>query len=182
MCATISFSEDGRRNVFDTRRTYHPFCCSLSVFRFRLHMPAAQAISSFRMTAAIPSSCRSSSDAFKGTHFCKLRFPSLFQLVSLSEFEKHAGSVARHPSDYIFLDDGRNLRQLVEEAQAVSAGKTLPPQEMVLWAPPEPATGGALGLEPAVEGACSACGEEGNVLKCSSCGREYHAGGCWGLG
>jgi hypothetical protein len=108
--------------------------------------------------------------------------PPLFQLVSLSEFEKHAGSVARHPSDYIFLDDGRNLRQLVEEAQAVAAGKTLPAQEMVLWAPLEPASGGALGLEPAVEGACSACGEEGNVLKCSSCSREYHAGGFQGFG
>ncbi|GAQ87364.1 PHD finger family protein [Klebsormidium nitens] len=98
-------------------------------------------------------------------------------LVSLSEFEKHAGSVARHPSDYIFLDDGRNLRQLVEDAQALAAGRIVMSNEIVTR---EEVPAGALGLDAVAEGACSACGEEGNVLRCSSCSREYHAE-CVGL-
>ncbi|BFI06614.1 hypothetical protein MPTK1_2g04330 [Marchantia polymorpha subsp. ruderalis] len=36
------------------------------------------------------------------------------QVVNVSAFEKHAGSSARHPSDFIFLENGKNLHDVME--------------------------------------------------------------------
>ncbi|KAG6554702.1 hypothetical protein Mapa_003721 [Marchantia paleacea] len=36
------------------------------------------------------------------------------QVVNVSAFEKHAGSSARHPSDFIFLENGKNLHDIME--------------------------------------------------------------------
>lgn len=36
------------------------------------------------------------------------------KVVNVSAFEKHAGSSARHPSDYIFLENGKCLKEILE--------------------------------------------------------------------
>eukprot|EP00249_Psilotum_nudum_P013656 c24443_g1_i2 orf=966-2783(+) len=46
-------------------------------------------------------------------------------VVNVSCFEKHAGSTARHPSDFIFLENGRSLHDVLESGWHASEGKVL---------------------------------------------------------
>ncbi|CAK9222694.1 unnamed protein product [Sphagnum troendelagicum] len=39
------------------------------------------------------------------------------QMITISMFEKHAGSTAHHPSDYIILKNGNSLRKIVDNCQ-----------------------------------------------------------------
>jgi hypothetical protein len=38
-------------------------------------------------------------------------------MITISMFEKHAGSTAHHPSDYIILKNGNSLRKIVDNCQ-----------------------------------------------------------------
>lgn len=43
-------------------------------------------------------------------------------IVNVSSFEKHAGSNARHPSDYIFLENGKSLHEIIKTGWQTSQG------------------------------------------------------------
>ncbi|EFJ29335.1 hypothetical protein SELMODRAFT_440724 [Selaginella moellendorffii] len=50
-----------------------------------------------------------------GVILCNCRHCKSHQGFNASSFEKHVGSTARHPSDFIFLDNGRRLREVLED-------------------------------------------------------------------
>ncbi|MCO5608307.1 hypothetical protein L7F22_062513 [Adiantum nelumboides] len=46
-------------------------------------------------------------------------------VVNVSSFEKHAGSNARHPSDYIFLENGKSLQEIIKAGCQPNQGKVI---------------------------------------------------------
>lgn len=51
--------------------------------------------------------------------FCNYSTYKGKKVVSICQFEVHAGSTARHASDFIILENGRYLRNFFEEAKSV---------------------------------------------------------------
>lgn len=47
----------------------------------------------------------------------------LVKVVNVSSFEKHAGSNARHPSDYIFLENGKSLQEYIKSGSQPGQAK-----------------------------------------------------------
>lgn len=45
------------------------------------------------------------------------------KVVNVSAFEKHAGSSARHPSDFIFLENGKCLKDIIEIGMSANKQK-----------------------------------------------------------
>ncbi|XP_057860467.2 uncharacterized protein LOC131069144 [Cryptomeria japonica] len=61
------------------------------------------------------------SGVLKGTGvLCKCKVCKGKKVVSICQFEVHAGSTARHASDFIILENGRSLRDVFEEAKGVA--------------------------------------------------------------
>lgn len=53
-------------------------------------------------------------------------FSSLFvKIVNVSSFERHAGSNARHPSDYIFLENGKSLQDVLRNGRINKKGNCI---------------------------------------------------------
>jgi hypothetical protein len=47
-------------------------------------------------------------------------FSLFLKVVSICKFEEHAGSTARHASDFIILENGRSLRDVLEAGKRVA--------------------------------------------------------------
>ncbi|CAM6090025.1 unnamed protein product [Calypogeia fissa] len=92
--------------------------------------------------------------------------------VNVSAFEKHAGSSARHPSDYIYIDNGKNLHEVMEAGwKAQENGRRV-----------SEALFKAMGPEPdkiPING-CAKCGTDNAEVTCNRCSNLYHLG-CVGL-
>ncbi|KAL2643333.1 hypothetical protein R1flu_010920 [Riccia fluitans] len=91
------------------------------------------------------------------------------QVVNVSAFEKHAGSNARHPSDFIYLENGKNLHDVMDAGQkAGAAGRN------VLEALQR-----AMEVSPGKNesnSSCAECGTGGTLIACSGprCSSVYH--------
>lgn len=55
----------------------------------------------------------------------KLLLLLFLKLVNVSCFEKHAGSTLRHPSDNIFLENGKSLQDILKAGWHSSDGKSV---------------------------------------------------------
>ena len=49
----------------------------------------------------------------------------LLKIVNVSSFERHAGSNARHPSDYIFLENGKSLQDVLRNGRNNNQGNCI---------------------------------------------------------
>ncbi|KAJ7549580.1 hypothetical protein O6H91_07G059100 [Diphasiastrum complanatum] len=86
------------------------------------------------------------------------------RVFNVSGFEKHAGSNARHPSDYIFLGNGKSLKEIIEAGIKVKeTGDVLDTIQKVIE-------------EGADRQVCVKCHKGGAILHCvsKSCSRFYH--------
>lgn len=95
-------------------------------------------------------------------------FGLVWQTVNVSAFEKHAGSSARHPSDYIYLDNGKNLHEVMDAGwKAAENGRKV-----------SEALFKAMGPNPdhIEKNGCVKCGAESGEVTCSRCFRLYHLG------
>ncbi|KAL3696574.1 hypothetical protein R1sor_010650 [Riccia sorocarpa] len=91
------------------------------------------------------------------------------QVVNVSAFEKHAGSNARHPSDFIFLENGKTLHDVMEAGQkaGVNGRKVVEALQIAM--------GLAAGTNEA-SSTCGECGTGGALIGCSGprCSSLYH--------
>lgn len=95
------------------------------------------------------------------------------QIVSISAFEAHSGSTSHHPSDNIYLENGKNLRDILSAGQeAADCGDNiLRALKMVI--------GDIKGVGKRTI-ACAKCGnsEEGDLIPCNGprCPLVFHSG------
>lgn len=95
------------------------------------------------------------------------------QVVSISAFEAHSGSTSHHPSHNIYLENGKNLRDILSAGQesADCGGDILGALKHAI---------GEIQGIPKKEGACGKCGkrEGGDFVSCKEpkCSAVYHAG------
>lgn len=98
-------------------------------------------------------------------------------IVSISAFEAHSGSTSHHPSDNIYLENGKNLRDILSAGQeAADCGENiLRALKMVI--------GDIKGVGKRTI-ACAKCGnsEEGDLIPCNGprCPLVFHSG-CTGV-
>lgn len=97
------------------------------------------------------------------------------QIVSISAFEAHSGSTSHHPSDNIFLENGKNLRDILGAGQeAADCGDNILRALKMAIGEIQPFEKKKI--------ACAKCGgfEENNLISCkgSRCSLIYHAGNC----
>ncbi|KAH7281461.1 hypothetical protein KP509_36G048800 [Ceratopteris richardii] len=59
-----------------------------------------------------------------GGILCNCRLCKGKVVVNVSSFEKHAGSNARHPSDYIFLENGKSLQEIIKAGCQSNQGRS----------------------------------------------------------
>lgn len=96
-----------------------------------------------------------------------------WQVVSISAFEAHSGSTSHHPSDNIYLENGKNLRDILSAGQeSADCG------DNILGALKH-AIGEIQGFAKK-EISCGKCGKPGeeNLVSCKGvkCSAVYHAG------
>lgn len=96
-----------------------------------------------------------------------------WQVVSISAFEAHSGSTSHHPSDNIYLENGKNLRDILSAGQeSADCG------DNILRALKH-AIGEIQGFAKK-ETSCMKCGkhEGGSLISCKGpkCTAVYHAG------
>ena len=94
-------------------------------------------------------------------------------MVSISAFEAHSGSTSHHPSDNIYLENGKNLRDILSAGQeSADCG------DNILRALKH-AIGEIQGI-PKKEVSCAKCGkhEGGSFVSCkgAKCSSTYHTG------
>lgn len=94
-------------------------------------------------------------------------------MVSISAFEAHSGSTSHHPSDNIYLENGKNLRDILSAGQeSADCG------DNILRALKH-AIGEIQGI-PKKEVSCGKCGKHdgGSFVSCkgAKCSSAYHAG------
>ncbi|XP_024380452.1 uncharacterized protein [Physcomitrium patens] len=108
---------------------------------------------------------------------CNCRICKGTQVVSISAFEAHSGSTSHHPSHNIYLENGKNLRDILSAGQesADCGGDILGALKHAI---------GEIQGIPKKEGACGKCGkrEGGDFVSCKEpkCSAVYHAE-CVGL-
>ncbi|KAG0622499.1 hypothetical protein M758_3G101300 [Ceratodon purpureus] len=108
---------------------------------------------------------------------CNCRICKGTQTVSISAFEAHSGSTSHHPSDNIYLENGKNLRDILSAGQeSADCG------DNILRALKH-AIGEIQGI-PKKEISCGKCGKDdkGSFVSCKGpkCSSTYHAE-CVGL-
>lgn len=100
---------------------------------------------------------------------------TLCQVVSISAFEAHSGSTSHHPSDNIYLENGKNLRDILSAGQeAADCGDNI-------FRALKHAIGEIQGIVKRTI-VCAKCGscEGGNLISCKGarCSVVYHPGMC----
>jgi hypothetical protein len=96
------------------------------------------------------------------------------QIVSISAFEAHSGSTSHHPSDNIYLENGKNLRDILSAGQeAADCGDNILRSLKM-------AIGDIQGVERR-KIACAKCGsaeEAGDLIPCKGprCSLVFHSG------
>jgi hypothetical protein len=103
---------------------------------------------------------------------CNCRICKGTQVVSISAFEAHSGSTSHHPSDNIYLENGKNLRDILSAGQeAADCGDNI-------FRALKHAIGEIQGFTK-VEVSCGKCGKpgDGNLVSCKGvkCSTVYHA-------
>jgi hypothetical protein len=97
------------------------------------------------------------------------------QIVSISAFEAHSGSTSHHPSDNIYLENGKNLRDILSAGQeAADCGDNiLRALKMAI---------GEIQSFEKKKLVCAKCGgsEETDFISCKGprCSLLYHTGNC----
>jgi hypothetical protein len=96
------------------------------------------------------------------------------KIVNVSSFEKHAGSSARRPSDYIFLENGNSLHKVLESGWKARDRKSnvLVALRMAIGEACSESSGSK-------KSCCSKCGfADGELVSCSgaSCMNLCHPG------
>ena len=103
------------------------------------------------------------------------------QGITASEFERNAGSTARHPSDNIYVHNNLTFKDIIcaakGETTLLKSAQAL--RAVLLQGPTTEAVQAATGPD-----VCKLCRHEGKLVQCSNeeCGRNYHPGMGWGYG